>query len=344
MDVLAILSITAVCVFGAITSYTDIRYHKARNITIIVFLLIGAIIQTVTIIRSPELLVPSLINIILAIVTGILFYIYKVWAAGDTKIFTVMVMLLPYYLYHINRDIAFPAFLILGFTFSAALIYVFIESMVLFARELGSGKTKISSIIPKITIDGVFSWVTAFLIIDTFDSLLMKYGNGFLANNTYLLTLCNIFIAIAVLPFLKSRIIMAVVSALIVILRVILFLSDQIAFTIITLSTIFIIVAVLLVRNFADRYNYRTIPTNKVSEGMVLAFSTVAMFSVSSVKGLPKITDETTRFRLTSDEVESIKRWENSKYGSHSIIIVRNIPFAPFIFIGTIIVLVLFLR
>jgi hypothetical protein len=71
-----------------------------------------------------------------------------------------------------------------------------------------------------------------------------------------------------------------------------------------------------------------------VSVGNVLSRSSILLMIPSAVKGLPKLTDETTRCRLTQSEVEAIKRWEHSKYGQDTVTIVRTVPFSPFIFAG----------
>ncbi|MCD8216029.1 MAG: hypothetical protein LUC97_10385 [Clostridiales bacterium] len=69
-----------------------------------------------------------------------------------------------------------------------------------------------------------------------------------------------------------------------------------------------------------------------------MAYSTIVSFLPSSVKELLKTKGtEDIRSKITEEEAESIKRWENSKYGQHEIIIVRKIPFAIFISIGTVI-------
>lgn len=55
----------------------------------------------------------------------------------------------------------------------------------------------------------------------------------------------------------------------------------------------------------------------------------------SQVRGLPRITTEDLDARLSKNEAESVKRWEFSKYGQPTITIVRKVPFAVFILIGT---------
>ena len=99
-----------------------------------------------------------------------------------------------------------------------------------------------------------------------------------------------------------------------------------------------LVFAVLLLRIFAEKYNYLTIRTSDVEKGMVLSYSTIVYFIPSAIKGLPKEkTTEDIRSRITADEAESIKRWEHSKYGHPEITIVRKIPFAIFISSGAVI-------
>jgi hypothetical protein len=90
------------------------------------------------------------------------------------------------------------------------------------------------------------------------------------------------------------------------------------------------------VSEIAEKYNYKTIPTEDVKSGMVLSYGTILMFQPSKVKGLPTYTTEDIRSRISGDEAERIVRWKNSKYGRPMITIVRKIPFAIFITMGTI--------
>ena len=78
------------------------------------------------------------------------------------------------------------------------------------------------------------------------------------------------------------------------------------------------------------------IQTSEVKKGMVLSYATVVGFMPSRVKGLPQTTSEDMSSRITEEEAEAVRRWEKSKYGKNSIIIVRKIPFAIFIVCGTI--------
>ena len=98
---------------------------------------------------------------------------------------------------------------------------------------------------------------------------------------------------------------------------------------------------ILFFRNISEKFNYDTIPTSTVKKGMILANSTVAMMIPSRIQGLPEYSTEDMRSRLTQEQVDSIHRWETSKYGLSEVTIVRKIPFAIFMAVGSILFLII---
>ena len=92
----------------------------------------------------------------------------------------------------------------------------------------------------------------------------------------------------------------------------------------------------LLLRYLLNGYNYKQIPTESVKKGIVLSIPTVMGFTSSRVKGLPQISYEEMRSRLSEEEAEAVLRWKDSKQGKENITIVKKIPFAIFIVLGEI--------
>ena len=91
----------------------------------------------------------------------------------------------------------------------------------------------------------------------------------------------------------------------------------------------------MLVWSFAEKYNYQAIPTSKVKAGQIMSLATIMEFKPSKIHGLPTGQTEDLRSRITEGEAESIHRWETSSTGKPYVIIVRKIPFAVFISMGT---------
>lgn len=101
------------------------------------------------------------------------------------------------------------------------------------------------------------------------------------------------------------------------------------------------VVALIAVRTVSDKYNYQEIAVDELAPGMILSTASTLMLMSSTVKGLPPISSEDLRSRLSQNEVESIIRWSKTSNGKSSLVIVRKIPFAIFIAVGSIAFIVL---
>ena len=338
MTVLIVLSILSAASLGILTTYTDIRYHKARNKHLLIFAVLGVMIQNANCILFPDTILLSLENIILTFAVSVAFYALKIWAAGDAKLFSVMVMLMPYCMYKESFHMSFPAFFTLGATFSVALLFVLVESVLLFVRDCKRhNKVSIAQLLPKPTKETLLSWLMAYLAVDTIDNVLRYQWSERFSENSYLLVLFNLLFANAVLSLIKTSRKKMIALACFLALRIILALFAGFTFSIPSLWNILIVLVILFLRQFTGRYNYRMIPTASATEGQVLSQSTVALFLMAQMEGLPIHTDENTRCRLSHEEAEAIRKWGTTKIGKGSVVIVRNIPFAPFIFAGNMI-------
>ena len=102
----------------------------------------------------------------------------------------------------------------------------------------------------------------------------------------------------------------------------------------IDLKNVIIVLVIVILREWADRYSYTPIKTLDTKKGMILSASSVMLFLNSNIKGLPMKVSEDMAARLTDEEVDSIKRWARTKNGKDELIIVKKIPFAFFINIG----------
>ena len=152
-----------------------------------------------------------------------------------------------------------------------------------------------------------------------------------------IMTMMILFVCAVILinkiQFLRSKICILIIT--LIDLYVIVF-QHGVRFQLISLLILLII---YLLRHFMNEYNYEEIPTEAVKKGMVLSYMVIMQFTRSRVKGLPEETSEDMKSRITEEQAEAIRRWKDSKYGKETIIIVRKIPFAIFIFLGTVVFL-----
>ena len=92
----------------------------------------------------------------------------------------------------------------------------------------------------------------------------------------------------------------------------------------------------MIIRVLLSEYNYKTIPTSEVKKGMILSSLTTIFMAKSNSNGLPGISYEDMRSRLTQDEAEAVVKWGTTKKGLAEVQIVRKVPYAIFILGGLI--------
>ncbi len=96
----------------------------------------------------------------------------------------------------------------------------------------------------------------------------------------------------------------------------------------------YVFVAVLMMCQMTIRTNlYKEIPLEFLRKGMILSVASSMLFQNSRVRGLPEISTEDLRSRLTEEEINSIIRWGEGKKVT-SVVIIKKIPFAIFISLG----------
>ena len=336
MAIVSIVSITSILGLGIITSITDIKEHKAYNRDLLMFACIGLAIQILSICLGYYDVLSIVANICLAFITAFCFFAARIWAAGDAKLFTVMILLIPRSFYGVNAERLFPAFMVLGFVFTLALFYVLAESLALFMldfrnRRLGNWKR----FLPRPSLHSLLTWALGYVSVSTLNICLGFAVHSDMWQNSNFSIIVSLLLAVAVFSLFETAKSKLILLCICVVARIVMYVTWSIGLMDISPITLLTVLLVILIRSFTSQYNYKTIPTSSVRKGQILAKQSLLLMVPSAVKGLPKWTDESTRCRLDDEEVNAIKRWEHSKYGKSEVTIVRHIPFAPFIFVGT---------
>lgn len=78
---------------------------------------------------------------------------------------------------------------------------------------------------------------------------------------------------------------------------------------------------------------YEQVPIDELKKGMVLTLFSSTLMQISKTKGLPGISTEDLRSRLSEDEVASVRTWAKATKTT-SLTIVRKVPFAAMISAG----------
>lgn len=274
-------------------------------------------------------------NSLLLVVVGVLFYSFHLWAAGDSKLLFAVSLCIPGRFYSLRGSGRCISFLIVVLIFSLAYLYVVAESVVVGIKRKNLFRPD------KLRIDWgrqIISYLSIVSATTLFHLLLSILIEERLGEDVYLATAIN-FLLVLVLVQIRDRFstkLLCIWAAISWIVIVCLSAAHIVSMHFSpNLGSCMLVLAIMATRWIAEKYNYQTIPTAQIKAGQILSMATVMRFSSSRVHGLPTSTTEDLRSRLTVQEAESVRRWARSANGQPHVVIVRKIPFAIFIGLGT---------
>lgn len=312
-------------------SMTDLKSGVVKN----KLLLLGACFSillnlTYYFIFARYYLVAYVMNLVVMSFLAILFYVTHIWAAGDSKLLIFVISLIPARVYYSGENVAATVLIMIAI-FSLAFIYYIVESIVIGLKE----KTLFSFTRMRFNaLQMLVQYVKCTSIVTIANCIFALIFYDFYVANTELFMIINMLLVFSIsnVKFLERW---YTITALCLVTVGIVIIQNR-HFEFVNWIIYLVVLIVVLMRMIAEKYNYKTIPTSEVKQGMVLSYGTVVLFVPSKIKGLPLSTTEDIRSRISQEEAESILRWESSKYGQAQITIVRKIPFAIFIFVGTV--------
>ena len=325
IELIMLLVLLAFCI---ISSVSDLKFGIVKNSTVIIFLIISVILNTIDfLIFAPDRFILFLINVGIVCAASFFLYATGVWAGGDTK-FTVCAALLFPTGFYLNADVSYNLIFAVVLSFAVGFIYLVFETAINI-RKSDSDESIISK-------KDIFNFLKNYFIM---------LSNAYFISE--LLTLIGkltgvslslfVFPAILAVAYFSNKLTffrkIYYIIPLIVADVVLSFFTGKVNLSFNVMTYVFLFVFAML-RIAVSKFNYKEINTSEVKKGMVLSAATVFGFRNSRVKNLPRFTTENLKSRLTQEEAEAVVRWENSKYGSPKVMIVRKIPFIIFISIG----------
>ncbi len=312
---------------------SDLRRGIVSNRSIL-FALIAGVVSVIPYYAffASDCLTAYVINLAIVIGVSLLLWAMGIWGAGDSKLLSVTALLFPARLYCINNRSMASCFLLISVVFIIAFIYVIVDTIVLGIKQKDLFK------LPKRKFDWkayLKGFLFFFLMLALFNGVLFAaLPDTSLLDSTLLAAIHFVVILIGLRFEEKANwyIVLAMGVAYAVML-----LCKIVQFDIcgINWKTYAVVILLVLFRSFADKYNYRTIPVSDLKPGMILSMGSILLFAKSRVKGLPTFSTEDLKSRLSAEEVDSINRWSKTTSGQESIAIVRKIPFALFVGVGT---------
>ncbi len=326
--------ISIMLIMGICVTTTDIRQGIIQNKVLIKAFVSGMLINGIYyFVYAKEFRSLYFINLFAICLISILLYRFHFWAAGDSKLLICLTTLLPARFYDIGNKTNVPALTMLIIIFLLAYFYVIGDTIVHFFKKTKKYRGVVLS--HKVVLQFLKNYVVSILYLGGLTKIFLVVLQESYKQNQLFFTFLNIFVALLIqkCQFLKKWYTLGII----VLWNIVYY--QKFGFQGVSIKSYIILLIVLVIRYFLSWYNYEEIPTSQVKKGMVLSYGTVAKFLPSRVKNLPHHTNEDMSSRLKEEQVDAIKRWENSKYGEETIIIVRKIPFAIFIVFGTVIFL-----
>lgn len=334
-----LITLFLVCITASVS---DIRTGKIYNKHLFYGGIIGAAGVLWYYFIHPYYVFPFLINLFMEAIIAFLLFEFKIWGAGDAKLWILFGFLFPFGDYYWHEYLLFPSLYILMFIFIVAYFYVLIETIVLAGKRRNDAKNEKKRNKPPGLIMILKNSVFYFFAIRIIYRICMFVFQEYYYANQIFFVLVGILLTSYLLNLRVNRTfkrVTIIAGACLWGYDMVTVLSAQ-RIQRIDILSLMITVVVMILKDGMAKYNYETIPTNQVKSGMILALSTVMQFKQSRVKGLPLFTDESTKSRITLEETEAIRRWEKSKNGEGNITIVKYLPFGIFMTIGLIVYII----
>ncbi len=332
-----------VLILCVLTSMEDLREGLIRNRTLKPFLVGFLGLDMIYYgFFAREYILLFLVNLAGVAMISLLMYAWKIWAGGDCKLFVTIALGIPAEIYT-GMDLGpVPGFLIFMIMFSAAFLYETGESVYLTIRDRERMKVSWQNIRIWDLLSRYLFFVGIIYLINLLLALVMEkmHLSGILFPGMI------DFIAILAINRLtgktKKELVLSITVAEWIIIILVFGVSPlSISASLLDLKPWLTVIVVFLLRVVSEKYNYLEIPTSSVKAKMILSSMCVLGFRASRVKGLPVNVSEDLGARLTEAEADAVRRWEKSKTGKSTVMIVRKIPFAFFIAVGTALFLVI---
>lgn len=311
------------------TARTDMQYGKIYNKTLVVCGVAGMILNIAyygLFVRN--LVIIYFLNLVMTMIISLFLFYTHSFAGGDCKLAIVYAILYPARFYLAFGSNKITLFFAIGLAIFFGYVYLLFFSI----RSIIKRKTRVSlQYIRDYLVAFVKSFITALIYISAVNLFFILISEFGVYLNTWIVRIVCLLVAWCVGHFKKMRKIPIMVAVLIFDIAIGIGLKT-VPFSINPEN--YLLAFMLLLCQISIRSSlYEEIDINTLSEGMILSVGASMLLQNSRVRGLPDISTEDLRSRLTIDEVESVKRWGKNRE-INSITVLIKIPFAIFLGLG----------
>lgn len=277
---------------------------------------------------AQDLFFDFLVNLLIATVLSLYFFYSHTFAGGDCKLTIVLALLYParYYLVYGGSIITLP--FAIGFAILAGYVYLLISSI----YKIITKKVKLTYEYAKSTLlNFLKSYISAMVYIALLNCMLALCSTwGIFLNEWVSAGIClAVAYCVGRFPVLKRCALIVPAILAVAVISVIIKTAP------ISLHPEnYILVLLLLICQMTIKTTlYEKVRVEQLRKGMILSALSSILMQTSITKGLPKVSSEDLKSRLSLDEIDKIKIWAKATH-TEELIIVKKIPFAIFISIG----------
>ena len=329
MEVISLIYFMLVISLGVITTCSDYKYGLVHNKILKRFFVMSIPINIIYyMFIDTDNLKNFMVNILVIICISLIMFYTNLIAGGDSKLIIVLAFLIPSNFYvEVNSN-----YLTLCFVIGFALFYGYIYLFVMSLANIITGVNKLTSNSVKFMLVSFFkSFIRSMIYV-----VLINYTFGFLqiyglkVEGWFIKIICVVTtLCLSKYPWMQAKCLVRVVFITDVILSL---FFKTIPFSI-NPSSYAIVLLIVIAQIIIKTNLYKTVDIKDIKKGAILSTESSFYMQNSRIQGLPKVSDESIKSRLTETEIDSIKRWGNSR-GINQVVVVRKIPFAVFITLG----------
>lgn len=329
MCFLEIISLSLAMCLCVVCTKSDVRdgiiYNKVLAIFTVAAVLINAVYYGFF---ARDLLLGFLSNFVAIVVVSLYLFYSHSFAGGDCKMTIVLTLLYParFYLVH-GKSIVTLVFAI-GLSIFSGYVYLLIDSI----KAIITKKVEFTyRYVKNFLADFLKSYIAAMVYIVLLNSLLMLcHSFGVFVNVWISRCLCMLVAwCVGRYPIFKKKFLLAPTFVITVVISVII-RTAPISFR---LENYALVLILLFCQMTIRTTIYERVRVEQLRKGMILTALSSILMQTSITKGLPGISTEDLKSRLTLDEIESIKIWAKATH-TEELTVVKKIPFAIFISIG----------
>ncbi len=309
------LFLVPLAIIGIICSYTDIKYKKIFNKWIVwSFIYIIFLYCFLFLFLKDNIYIFSLIlNGLIAFSIGYILWYFRLWSAGDAKLFTVYSFLIPLFFYSENFIPYFPSFNLLINLFIPVLVVLIISALFFFLKEIFGFREKIR----KIKYPG---FGKIFIFFKQFFHYFLNYVFIFIILNSIIFPLTRSFKFSDVLdnPFFIFALLILTIGS---------FTKKRQE----NKKLNWVLYGIIL-NFYVEKKEIEKIKAKDIKKGMIPAEREEILFLTKNNDDFGKISAE----GLSENQVKIIKNFLKNNESSE-ITIYKTFPFAPFLFLSAII-------